>query len=99
MASPALILRVKFKSKLPLEDVIEIVENRADDFRALAGLQQKFYLLDKETGEYGGLYLWESNEAFDEYRQSELRATIASAYQTEGDPDIEVFEVIKTLRE
>ena len=99
MASPALILRVKFRSKLTLEEVTKIIEERADDFRALSGLQQKFYLLNRETGEYGGLYLWESESAFHDYRQSELRATIASAYQTEGDPDIEVFEVIKTLRE
>jgi len=99
MANAAIMLRVKFKSQLPLEDVEKIIENRADDFRALVGLQQKYYLLNRETGVYGGLYLWESKDAFDEYLQSELRATIASAYQTEGDPDIEVFEVIKTLRE
>lgn len=98
MPEPAIVLRVKFKSKLSLEEVTGIIESRADDFRALPGLQQKYYLLDRNTGEFGGLYLWESRAAFDEYLQSELRATIAEAYQTEGPPQVEVFEVIKTLR-
>lgn len=98
MAEAKIVLRVKFKSPLPLSEITEIINSRADDFRALTGLAQKYYLLDSNTGEYGGLYLWESQEALDDYRQSELRATIASVYQTEGEPQIEVFEIIKALR-
>jgi heme-degrading monooxygenase HmoA len=98
MNQPSLILLVKFKSRLSYEEVLKVVDNRADDFRALKGLQQKYYLQDTATQEYAGLYLWESREDFWAYRDSELRATIAKAYRTEGEPRIEVFDVIKPLR-
>jgi heme-degrading monooxygenase HmoA len=71
---------------------------RAPDFRALAGLQQKYYLQDAAAGEYAGLYLWQSPDDFAAYRDSELRASIAEAYQVEGEPRIEVYRVMKTLR-
>ena len=99
MNQPSLILLVKFKSRLSFEEVVNVVDSRADEFRALKGLQQKYYLQEPGTQEYAGLYFWESREDFLAYRDSELRATIAKAYQTEGEPRIEVFNVIKPLRE
>jgi len=33
------------------------------------------------------------------YRESELRASIAAAYQATAEPRIEVFNVLKTLRD
>ncbi len=99
MNQPSLILLVKFKSPLNLDEVTKVVDSRIDEFRALKGLQQKYYLQEPGTQEYAGLYLWESKEDFFAYRDSELRATIAKAYQTEGEPRIEVFNVIKPLRD
>jgi len=98
MNEPALTILVRFKSQLPLDEVVKVIEKRAPEFRALAGLQQKYYLRDESTGEYAGLYLWESPDAFESFRNSELRATIAQAYQVEGEPRVEVYKVIKTLR-
>ena len=51
MKSPSLILLVRFRSSLSLEEVARIMEERAPEFRALTGLQQKYYLHDAETGE------------------------------------------------
>jgi heme-degrading monooxygenase HmoA len=99
MKNPELTLHVRFRSKLPFDEVMKIAEERAPEFRALAGLQQKYYLQDPATGEIGGLYLWESQEAFYAYRESELRASIAKAYQAEGEPRVEVYRVVKTLRD
>lgn len=99
MNQPSLILLVKFKSTLSMEEVVKVVDSRIDEFRALKGLQQKYYLQEPDTQEYAGLYLWESKEDFLAYRDSELRATIGKAYQTVGEPRIEVFNVIKPLRE
>ena len=99
MNPPTLILLVTFKSSLNLEEVTEVVDSRIDEFRALEDLQQKYYLRKPATQEYAGLYIWKSKEGFLAYRDSELRATIAKAYQTEGEPRIEVFDVVKTLRE
>jgi heme-degrading monooxygenase HmoA len=82
-----------------MEEVTRIMEERAPEFRALTGLQQKYYLHDAETDEVAGLYIWESTEGFADYRDSELRATIAQAYQAEGEPRIEVYRVLSTLRD
>ncbi|MEJ2761378.1 MAG: hypothetical protein P8126_07535 [Gammaproteobacteria bacterium] len=97
MNHPALVLLVKFRTPLSLDEVTQVINNRIGEFRALEGLKQKYYLQDAMTGEYAGLYLWESTDAFTEYRDSELRASIARAYQTEGEPRVEVFKVIKAL--
>lgn len=99
MANPEVVLLVRFKSALSLEEASTVMERRAPGFRALAGLQQKYYLQDAASGEFAGLYLWESPEALAEYRDSELRASIAKAYQAEGEPRVEVYRVMKTLRE
>jgi heme-degrading monooxygenase HmoA len=99
MSQPALILLVRFRSALSLEQLTKVAEERLPQFQALAGLQQKYYLQDAAAGEYAGLYLWQSPEDFSAYRDSELRATIAKAYQVEGEPRIEVYRVIKTLRD
>lgn len=99
MKNPEFTLHVRFRSKLTLDEVTKILEERAPEFEALKGLQQKYYLQDAATGEYAGLYLWESGEDLAAYRESELRASIAKAYQAEGEPRVEVYRVLKTLRE
>jgi len=99
MNEPALTLLVRFKSRLTFEEVMNVMEERAPEFRALTGLHQKYYLQDADSGEFAGLYLWESQEALASYRESELRASIAEAYQADGEPRVEVCRVIKTLRD
>ena len=98
MADPTVVLLVKFKSPLSLEEVREVVDSRIDQFRALSGLQQKYYLQDTASGEYAGLYFWQSPAALAGFRDSELRNTIAQAYRTVGEPRVEVFEIFETLR-
>lgn len=99
MPEPALFVTVRFRSRLSLEEVEKIAEERAPDFRALEGLLQKYYLQDSATGEYMGVYLWRSAEDFAAYRDSELRATIVEAYQAEGEPRVEAYRRMMTLRE
>ena len=98
MEHPSVVLLVRFKTAMSLEEVMKVATERAPEFRALAGLQQKYYLQDEASGEYAGLYLWESADAMAEYRKSELRASIAEAYRVEGEPRIEVYRVLKKLR-
>jgi hypothetical protein len=76
-----------------------VVEDRMDQFRALDGLEQKYYMQDPETGEIAGLYLWRSPDDLAAYRDSDLRASIAEVYQVEGEPRVEVYRVLRTLRE
>ena len=97
--SPAMMLRVRFKTALSFDQVNSVVEERAPEFESLAGLRQKYYLQDTVSGEYAGVYIWDTAEALAEYRKSELRASIAKAYETQGEPHIEVYRIIKVLRE
>jgi hypothetical protein len=99
MDRPKVVLLVRFRTPLSEPEILKVVKERADEFRALGGLLQKFYVRDAATGEYGGLYLWQSEEALDEYRASALRASIGAAYRTEGEPRIEVMTVLETLRD
>lgn len=90
---------VRLKSELDREDVIRIMRERAPEFRALEGLEQKYYLESLEPGEYGGFYLWRSLDDMVQYRESELAATIAAAYQGVGEPSVDVFKVAMPLRD
>ena len=99
MSQPSAVLLVRFRTELSLDEVMKVAIERAPEFRALAGLRQKYYLQDVMTGEIAGLYLWESEEALANYRDSALRATIAQAYRTQGPPRVEVYKVLMPLRE
>lgn len=99
MSRPSVVLLVKFKSRLSPEEIRTAIDSRIDQFRALDGLQQKYYLEDPSTGEIAGLYLWKTPEALAEYKESELRATIAEAYQAVGDTRVEAYRVLEVLRD
>lgn len=98
MSSPSVVLLVKFRSPLSLEEIQEIVDSRIEQFRALDGLKQKYYLQEPATGDIAGLYLWDNADSLAEFRASELRATIAKAYEAIGEPRVEVFQIFDVLR-
>jgi heme-degrading monooxygenase HmoA len=91
-------MSVKFKSALSDNDVLRIMEERAPGFRAIPGLIQKYYGRERETGEFTGIYIWDSEQSLSEFRESELARTIPKAYQAENQPRIEIFEVPIVLR-
>ena len=99
MNRPTLALLVRFKSRLSFDEAMNVAYDRIDQFRALEGLQQKYYLYDEASDEFAGFYLWASKEAFDAYRESELRAGIAAAYQAVEKPRVEVYRIVETLRD
>jgi heme-degrading monooxygenase HmoA len=89
---------VKFKSELSYEEAEKVMKERAPEFRALPGLIQKFYGIEKDTGEFTGIYFWDSQESASEFQKTELARTIPTAYKAVGAPKIEFFDVIMTLR-
>jgi hypothetical protein len=50
----------------------------APAFAAVPGLASKVWLADREAGVYGGVYVFESAEATDEYLASELFAGVGA---------------------
>lgn len=66
-------------------------KKREEQFRAIPGLIQKYYVKLEQSNNYGGVYIWESMESLQAYRQSDLAASIPEAYEVLGTSYIEVI--------
>lgn len=95
---PGVLLLVKFKSALDPKELERRYKQRLPEFQALPGLLQKYYLYDPSSDEWGGLYLWDSQESFDAYLQSDLRRSIPEVYEIVGEPRIVTAGVVEALR-
>ncbi len=92
----AAVLFVRVRSDLETEELERRMLERRPRFREVPGLVQKVYGHDDATGDYCGIYFFESREALDAFRQTELAETIAGAYEaTEVRP--EIYEVLYPL--
>jgi heme-degrading monooxygenase HmoA len=72
---------------------VAMFEKRSDRYRKVPGLVEKLYLRFRDTGEFGAVYVWESEEDLERFRESELARTIPTAYQVEGESSLEVADV------
>lgn len=90
---------VRIESELSEEEMLAVAHERSDRFRALPGLIQKYYVKLGKPNHYGGIYVWESKEAMDAFRNSELAATIAIAYKASLPPTSETLDVLFQLRD
>lgn len=89
---------VKFETTLSEQQVRAVAEERIERFRAMPGLLQKYYVKLDRPNAYGGVYVWDSMDSLAAFRQTELAATIPTAYAVKGAPQIEVFEGMFPLR-
>jgi len=90
---------VKFETTLSEDEVMTIANGRADRFRALPGLIQKYYVKLDQANHYGGVYIWDSAESMAAFRESDLAASIPAAYKVKGKPTIEIMHTLFQLRE
>lgn len=84
---------VRFKSDLDDREVQALFEERSDDYRSVPGLVEKLYLRFRDTGEFGAVYFWKSEEDLARFRDTDLARTIPSAYNAVGAPSFEVADV------
>ena len=84
---------VRFRSRLSDDDVQALFEERADRYRQVPGLVEKIYVRFRETGEYGAIYVWESEDAMLRFRETDLARTIPDAYRVETAPQVELADV------
>ena len=89
---------VRFRSGLPEGEVLRVSEERAPRYREVEGLVQKYYLRYPETGEYGAVYVWNSEEDLQAFRDSDLVRTIPDVYRIEGELGLERADVVLELR-
>jgi hypothetical protein len=93
------ILIILFKSGLPREEIMKIVESREHRYREVKGLVQKHYVEDIKTGKLGGVFIFDSKESLNRFKESDLSKSTAEAYKFTEPAEIKVLEVIKNLRE
>ena len=90
---------IKFESALSENEVLAVAKERVDQFRALPGLLQKYYVKVGQPNHYGGVYIWDSMESLNAFRESDLAASIPAAYKVMGPPSIEILDTLFQLRE
>lgn len=90
---------IKLRSDLPEDILIEKATTRAEQFKAIPGLIQKYYVRLSEPGTYGGLYIWDSREAMQAFKSSELAASIPQAYEVVDKPQVEISDLLFILRD
>lgn len=95
---PGVLVTVRFKSSLNPDEVKKRYEDRLPEFRAVPGILQKYYIYDPANEEWGGFYLFDSQASVDAYLSSDLRRSIADAYQIVGSPRLETADVVGVLR-
>ena len=96
---PMFMLLVKFHAELDNAQVRRFLEERLPQFRAVPGLIQKYYARESATGDYVGLYLFDTEESLLQYRSSDLARSIPAVYQLIGSPRVEMLELLFKLRE
>jgi len=93
----ATIMIVRIKSKLDPEELERRVEERRPRFLEVPGLIQKIYGRDEATGEVCGIYFFESQDALEAFRETDLAQTISTAYEA-VEIRREVYELLFPLK-
>ena len=90
---------IKLKSNLPEEELLKRAREREPQFKAIPGLLQKYYVKIDQSGQYGGIYIWDSSESLKSYRVSDLAKSIPEAYEIVEAPTIEIMDILFQLRD
>lgn len=90
---------IKLKSNLPEDKLLSKAKERESKFIAIPGLLQKYYVKTNQSGQYGGIYVWDSIESLQSFQQSDLAKSIPEAYQIIEAPNIEVMQILFQLRD
>jgi len=87
---------VRFRSALSDERITELFHVRAPEYLAIPGLLQKYYLRFR-SGEYGGIYVWDSAVSMERFMGGELARSICHVYRVEESVR-DVADVVLVLR-
>lgn len=93
----AAVLFVRIKSRLDAPEFERRLQERRPRFLEVPGLAQKIYGRDPATGDVSGIYFFETREALEAFRDSQLAKTIPTAYDA-LEVRRETYEVLYPLR-
>lgn len=89
---------IKLKSNLPKEELLKRAKEREPQFKAIPGLVQKYYTKTDQSNGYAGIYVWDSPESLQKFRDSALAKSIPEAYELVEAPNIELMDILFQLR-
>jgi heme-degrading monooxygenase HmoA len=90
---------VRYNSGLTYDEVMERFVARSDRYREVPGLLQKYYVHYSASNEYGGVYVWESEQALQRWRETNLAETLAETYRVTDGPRAEIADVMLILHD
>ncbi|MGA9239761.1 YdhR family protein [Robiginitalea sp.] len=98
-AKGTILLLVRGKTALSADEIEYRMKERSPQFEAIPGLIQKYYIKTKNPGEYGGVYIWDSMKSVKAFKETNLAATIAEAYELIEEPSTEIIDIMFELRD
>jgi heme-degrading monooxygenase HmoA len=90
---------IRLKTTLSEEELLKRARDRAPKFEAIPGLIQKYYVKISDSGQYGGVYVWDSKASLQSFRESDLAVSIPEAYEIVEAPEIEILDILFQLRD
>jgi hypothetical protein len=74
------VLSVKFNSTHSYEKLMDICQEDLEIFRNVAGLIQKYYIIEETTGAISGFYVFKNKNAKEAFWNSDLAKRIPERY-------------------
>lgn len=87
------LLNVRFHSEKPLAEIQAMSEASRSAFRQVPGLQEKFYVRNEESGEVGGVYLFDSLEHLEAYVSGPIMQAMPERFAMRDEPRLEILDV------
>ena len=87
-----------FRTGLPVEELMKVSSIRRELFKKVKGPVQKYYISDTESDRVGGVYIFDTKENLEAFKNSELSKSTPDAYQFLVDPEVKIFNVSSLLR-
>jgi heme-degrading monooxygenase HmoA len=88
-----------FESGMDHGEIERTMRERAERFREVEGLVQKYFVHDEANDRYGAVFLFDSVDSRDAYLDSDLSAGVREAYDIEGSPEVTKAHLLFPLRE
>jgi uncharacterized lipoprotein YehR (DUF1307 family) len=84
------------KDQTPEQEQKKLLAQLVAVYKKVPGLKQKYFLADPKTGESGGIYVFESQKALEDYLKSDVWKSVVLA-NAKGEPKVEKFVFIAAL--
>lgn len=83
----------RMKQQLPEQELRNLLAQLVEIYKKVPGLKQKNFIVDPKTGEVGGIYTFEDQDALDTYLKSDVYKDVVLSNSQE-EPKVEIFNII-----